>query len=889
MTVRNLDKIFEPEKIALVGASERKGSVGRTLTQNLIDRPQGETFPINPNRDKVLETECYSTVREITETVDLAVIATPAKTVPEIVDDCGSADIPGIIIISAGFSEIGPPGKKLEKKIEKIGKEYGLRILGPNCLGIIKPSSNLNASMVDLMPNPGGITFLSQRGGLGAATLELAIAYQFGFNSFVSTGNMVDIDFGDLLDYFGRDPETESILMYIENIKNAEKFMSASRSFARSKPIMAVKSGKHKESSHLIAPRDGIKVGLDEVYDGAFKRAGITRVETMNDLFSCSETLAKEGLPRGSRLGIVTNAGGTEVMAVDALIDHRGELASFDEETIEKLDEALPADARPKNPVDIGRIATPEHYREAVEICLEDNNSDGILCIYAPMGLLDPVKTAEAIVDLKESADKPMLACWMGGERTGKGRHILRKNGFSVQYTAEESVKDFMYLNQYAKNLERLLETPEESPIDRSPPKYHIKAMIERIAKDEREILTEVESKKILRTYGIPCPEIHVVRSVDEAVKNASKTGYPVVLKVHSRDIVRKSEAGGVALNLCNQQAVRKAYEKITKNVKEACPDSEIEGVTVQKMSVNEGIELFLGCKKDPIFGSVLIFGEGGIKYDFDDVSVGFPPLNQNLAQRLMQDTKIYSQLKNEWESSDIAKKLEEYLVRLSKLIIDFPEIAELNINPFIKTGTEFLALDAQVKIDKELALGSPEPNEHLVIEPYPRKYIEEWTMNNEQTVTIRPIRPEDEPLAFEFFDTFSEETARSRFFRPIRKFTHEDMVKFTNIDYRREIGLVAVLKEGKEEKIIGMSSLSIDPEEYSGEIAVVVGDPWQRFGLGEKLVDSIIGVAKDKGVECVRGMVLENNYPMLNLLEKLGFELKESEEDIVEGIFKLS
>lgn len=889
MPVEKLEKIFEPKNVAVIGATDKEGSVGLSLMNNLSDRSQGKVYPINPNRDNVLEIETHSNVKEIPEPVDLGVIATPAPTVPDIVKECGEAGIPGLIIISAGFSETGSKGKKLEEEIAKIREEYGMRILGPNCLGVINPHQDLNATFTEQMPEKGGVTFISQSGALASSTLDWAIFAQFGFSSFVSVGNMVDINFGDLIDYFGRDPRTESILMYIEAIKNAPRFMSASRSFARTKPIMAVKSGRHKAGAKAVASHTGSLAGSDEVYDGAFKRVGITRVNTVGDLFACSETLAKQETPEGPNLTIVTNAGGPGAMAADAIIDWGGELASLSASTVQKLKDELPSPASLSNPVDVTGEANPEELKKSVDICLKDKNTDGILCIYTPLGTMGPSEAAEAIAGLKEKAKKPILGCWMGGEKIQKGRQILRRNGFSVQSAPEQTVRAYMYLNRYARNLERLLETPEELPVDRAPPKYNLKAMIRRIARNDRETLTERESKKILRTYGIPSPRIHIAENPDDATKYAARIGFPVVLKIHSHDITHKNRVGGVALNVTSKSEARKKFEEIIDKVKENRPSAELKGVTVQKMIQDKGVELILGSKKDPLFGTTLMFGRGGTDVEYyKDTAVGFPPLNQTLARYLTRETKVSKKLRESEEDSNFLPALEEHLVSLSQLVIDFPEIVELDINPLAETDDEFIALDALIKIDKDLALGKPEPNEHLVIEPYPRKYVEQWKLDDGKPVTLRPIRPEDEPLEFELFDTFSKESWRFRFFAPVKEVTHEDMVRFTNIDYRRETAIIGILEEGSKEKMIGVGRIITDPDGNSGEFAVIVGDPWQGLGLGEKLTDSIIGVADDKGLEEIWATIMKKNIAMINLCKKLGFETEEESEDTVKATLEL-
>ncbi len=890
MSEKSLDNIFKPQNVAVIGATEQENSVGRTLMENLLDRRQGRVYPVNPKRDQILDVEAYSSVQEITDPIDLGIVATPAPTVPDIIEECGESGVGGIIVISAGFREVGEKGKKLEQEMENIRQEYGMRIIGPNCLGIIRPSQDLNASFVDQMPLEGNVAFLSQSGALASSTLDWAVAAQFGFSSFVSVGNMVDVDFADLIDYFGRDEVTESILAYIEGIESSREFISASRSFARQKPIMAVKSGKHQAAAEAVASHTGSLAGADEVYDAAFKRCGITRVDTIEDLFTCSETLAKQPLPDGANVAIVTNAGGPGAMTTDAIVGQGGQLAKLSESTNEKLENALPGTASLANPVDVTGGANADEFRAAARLCLQDENVDGVICLYTPVGTLSPKDAAQAIVDLKGLEEKPILASWMGEAKVSEGREILRRGGVPAQSSPEQSVKVFMYLNRYARNLERLYETPEELEIDRTTSVLELREMMRDIAEDGREVLTEGESKKILRSYGIPSPEVKIAESADEAAEVASGLGFPVVLKIHSYDITHKSHVGGVRLDLETEEEVREAYEDIMDTVSETKPDADIIGVSVQRMIEEAETELILGSNKDITFGSTIMFGKGGTDVEFfGDTAIGLPPLNQTLAKNLMEETKIYEQLKDIYgEDSEEMRKLEEYLVRLSQLIVDFPEIDELDINPMSGLEDDFVALDARIIIDKDLALGEPDPEQHLVIKPYPREYIEDWKLEDGTPVTLRPIRPEDEPMIYDLFQTFSEKTWKYRFFGPMRKVTHKDMIRYCNTDYRREMAIVGEIEENGERKIIGVGRLLIDSDENTGEYAVVVGDPWQGLGLGEKLTEKIINVAEDRDLEEIYSSIIRENERMLDLSEKMGFEVGDRAEDQVKATLKL-
>ncbi len=882
----NLDKIFKPKNIALIGASDKGGSAGSILMRNLTDRSKGELFPVNQELDEVYENETFSDVEEISESIDLGIITPQNNSIIDSVEKCGSADIPALLIIS----DLGKPHCKedgLEEKITRMRKKHEMRILGPNSLGIMNPHQNLNASLIKQMPEPGELTFLSQSDALSSATLDWAMNAQFGFSSFVSVGDMIDVNFADLIDYFGRNPRTGSILMYVKEIMEAERFMSAARGFARTKPIMAVKSGKHEKGARNLPP-DRFEISSDKFYDAAFKRAGITRVDTIEDLFTASETLAKQNLPEGSSLAIVTNAEGPEEMATDALIEQGGSLADLSEETKSDLGNILPEDSTVENPINFTNNISPEKYKNAVKICLEDENVNGILCLYTPLGTLGSVEAAEAIASLKEGSEKPILPCWMGGEKIKEGQQILRSSGYSVQSTPEQSITAYMYLNSYARNLERLLETPEELPVNRTPPKYNLKVMLRRLANEDREYLSKSESRKILETYGIPIPQSHLVTTSSEAAEHASEMGFPVNLKVQSHDI--RNEDLGIARNLNSREEIREAYDKIIEETEEKCPSADIDGVIVEEMISDIEMELILGLRKNPVFKSGILFGRGGKDLGYyEDIAIGYPPLNQTLAHRLIEDTKVYNRLRESGEdSTDVLRSLEEHLIKLSQLIIDFPEIDLIDINPFVKTGEGFLTLDVQMRIDSSRCIEESQSHDHLVIEPYPRKYVEEWELDDGRPVTLRPIRPEDEPLEFELFETFSEETWRNRFFGPMKEVSHEDMVRYTNIDYRREMAIIGILEEEGKRKMIGVGRLIIDPGENSGEFAIVVGDPWQGLGLGEKLTDAVIGAAEDKGLNHIWGTIMKRNKPMINLCEKLGFEIEEESEDTVKAILHL-
>jgi acetyltransferase len=889
-----LDKIFNPKSVAIIGASDEEGSVGCALMKNFTEFGfKGKVYPVNIRKTEILGLKAYQSVEQIPETVDLAVIATPAKTVPDVVEQCGKAGIKGIIIISAGFKEVGPEGKALEDKILEIKRKYDLRIVGPNCLGIIRPSNNLNATFLNKMPKEGNIAFISQSGALGSAILDWAMHENIGFSNFVSVGSMIDVDFGDLIDYFGTDPKTRSILMYIEGITNARKFMSAARHFARTKPIIVVKAGKFGESAKAAASHTGSMTGEDDVYDAAFKRAGIVRVEEIADLFNCAEVLGLQPLPNGPNLAIITNAGGPGVMATDALIARGGKLAKLSPKTMEFLNSVLPHYWSHGNPIDILGDAKADRYKAVFEACLKDENVDGVLIIYTAQAVAEPVGIAKGIVEVYKNMayqNKTVLTSFMGYASVEEANRIFNENNIPTYSTPEQAIKTYLYMYQYKRNLELLYETPEELPVDASPPKRPIQVIMRNAATENRELLTETEAKKVLEYYGFPVVKTCVATTADEAVAFATQIGYPVVLKILSPQIVHKTDAGGVFLDLKSEVEVRDAYEQIMRNAKSYNPEAEILGVTVQPMIKRQGYEVILGAKTDPLFGPVILFGMGGVGVElFKDFSIGLPPLNQTLVRRLMEETRVYQLLKG-YRNVPPAniKLLEEIILRFSQLLVDFPQLKEVDINPLLVNEEDAYALDARIVIDKQLVFQKLEPHQHLVISPYPKKYETLWRMRDGRTVLLRPIKPEDEPLWLEMFKNFSEESIRYRFFQIIKDTPHEVRVRYCNIDYDREIAIVAELNDDGQRRILGVARVSLEPDRKAGEIAFIVADPWQGLGLGTKMVDYAIEVCKDMDVETLYGIMLPDNYRAINLMRKMGFKLKYMEDGTVKGTLNL-
>ncbi len=705
----NLRNFFDPKSIAVIGASDEEGTVGWRLFKNLTETGyNGRVYPINIRKQKILGFKAYQSVEQLPEMVDLAIIAVPAKVVPNIVEQCGKVGIDSIIIISAGFKEVGEEGKALEDRIAEIRSRYGIRIIGPNCLGLVRPSIKLNATFLRTIPKAGNIALISQSGALGAAIVDWAIKEDIGLSAFISVGSMLDVDFGDLIDYIGNDPETKSILLYIEGITDAKKFVKNARKVAKIKPIITIKSGRFSDSAKAVASHTGSLAGEDNVYDTVFKRVGIVRVEEIEELFNCAEVLAKQPLPAGPRLAIITNAGGPGIMAADALLARNGRLAVLSSKTMDTLNKTLPSHWSKGNPIDLIGDADTERYRIALEACLDDDYVDGILIIYT-QSFLDSLELANTIIDAysKSKRNKPVLTSLMG---QWKAHEILNRYGIPTYDTPEQAVKTFMYMYQYKNRLELLDSSPEPYTstaaisIADSDKITRLLSIINNALNEGRVLLNEVEAKEFISCYNIPTVKTLVAKDEDAAVEIAEMLGYPVVLKVLSPDIVHKTDVGGVMLDLKTEQEVREAYRGIMSNVKMKKPDAKLLGVTVQPMVSKKGVEVILGSKRDPIFGPVILFGMGGIGVEiFKDFTLELPPLNSKLARNMIEGTKVYNLLKGYrgMPAADISK-LEEVMISFSQMLIDFPQIMEVDMNPIIVYSDKIAVLDARIVIYKE-------------------------------------------------------------------------------------------------------------------------------------------------------------------------------------------
>jgi len=868
--MESLSAMFDPKSVALIGATERGGSAGRAILENLLRSGRQKIFAVNPNARTVLSLECYPTVRDLPEKPDLVVIAVRAELVPAIIAGCGEAGIQSAVVVSTGFGELGKAGKQLEERLRAAGELSNVRVLGPGSLGIVRPSVGLNASLVRVDPMRGNIAFISQSGQIGDAVLEWAREAHVGFSLFVSLGSVSDIDFGDLIDFVGDDYETRSILLDMEQIVDARKFMSAARGFARTKPIIVLKPGR------LEVPRAQTEhpLGMDDlVYDAAFKRVGLLRVKEAADLFNAAQVLDAARLPQGPRLAVVSNSSTAGRMAKDALLELGGGLAQLSDQCMQELDEALPHWTR-ENPIVLPVDADLQHYGTAIRCCLKDPSIDALLVIHLPRALVTPVELANAMVTMTKGIAKPVLAAMMGGHSSREGASLLIANNIPTYGTPEEAVKTYLHMYRYKRNLELLYETPEELPLEVAPSRYRLKALMHRQTEQSPKMLNVEQSFDLLTDYGVPVVSAYTVATEEEALKKAEQLGYPVVLKLMAGMPTSK---GGMrtSLGVASEEGLRSAFDALSKSIEEIkYPDPQISSITIQKMQWGVGYQLILLAERHQEFGMVMLFGTGGMGYDlFHDYSIALPPLNQTLARRLIEETKAYEILQGYRgrRPADI-KQLERILVSISNLIVDFPEITAIEIDPMVIADGKILVLAAGITVaDVPTSGASMYP--HLVITPYPTRYTTQWTLKSGTEVTLRPIRPEDEPLEHDMLTTLSELTLKQRFFSPIKGWTHDNLVRFCNIDYEREVAIVAVLPE--KNRIIAIGRLIIEPDFKKGEFAVLVHDEFQGEGLGYKLVSLLIGIGQEKGLEEIEAIVLTDNDRMLALAKALGFKRK--------------
>jgi acetyltransferase len=880
-----LDPLFLPQSVAVIGASERAGSVGRSVLWNLLSSPFGGTvFPVNAKRPNVLGIKAYPSVRDLPDKVDLVVLTTPADSVPGLIAESVELGIPAAIVISAGFREHGEHGQELERQIAQIirGK---MRLIGPNCLGVMNPIRGFNATFARSVARPGNVAFISQSGALCTAVLDWSLRENVGFSGFVSVGSMLDVNWGDLVDYFGSDPRTHSIVIYMESIGDAGSFLSAAREVSLTKPVIVIKAGRTAAAAKAAASHTGALTGSDEVFDAAFRRSGVLRVNSIADIFFMSDVLAKQPRPRGKRLCILTNAGGPGVLATDALVAGGGELAELSPETLKAFDEILPPQWSHNNPVDILGDAEPERYAKSLEIAAKDPSIDGMLVVLTPQDMTNPTQIAEKLKPYAKGLGKPVLASWMGGAEVAAGEQILNQAGIPTFQFPDSAVRAFNYMWRYSYNLKGLYETPAlpqhaEAEVQRGKAGQ----IIQQARQSGRTILTEYESKQLLKAYDIPTVDTRIAITEQEALQAAEEIGYPVVLKLYSLAITHKTDVGGVQLNLRDGGAVKTAFQAIQQSVTEKVGAEHFQGVTVQPMVKLDGYELIVGSSLDEQFGPVILFGTGGQLVEvFEDRALALPPLNSTLALRMMEQTKVLKALKGVRGRKPVdLSALEDLLVRFSQLVVEQPWIKEIDINPLLASPERIVALDARVVVHGLDMTEDKLPTS--AIRPYPLHLVKTWKMKDGKEVVIRPIRPEDEPLMIEFHKKLSERSVYLRYFQPLKltqRTAHERLTRTCFIDYNREMALVAERKnEAGEAEILAVGRLSKLHGRDEAELAAVATDAAQHKGLGTELYRRLIELARAEKLSRVVSTMLPENREMRAVCVKHGFKMFSSLED---------
>nr|WP_281722535.1 bifunctional acetate--CoA ligase family protein/GNAT family N-acetyltransferase [Nitrosomonas nitrosa] len=877
-----LSPLFSPKSVAVIGASSRIDSVGEIVYKNMLGSGfQGRLYAVNPNHNEIQGRRAYASIEQIDESVDLAVIITRAATVPDIIESCGKRGVRFALVLSAGFREIGPQGVALERAVIENAQRYNMRLIGPNCLGILCPRVGLNATFSKGGAKAGGLALVSQSGAFCTAIMDWARPNDIGFSSIISMGTAAGMDFGEILDYLASDLHTESILLYIEGVQRARGFMSALRAAARIKPIFVVKAGRHEAGSKAAFSHTGALVGADDVFDAALQRAGVVRVNTIVQLFSAAQALSTNFRPSGNRLAIVTNGGGPGVMASDRAVDLGVALATLSEQTLSDLNAGLPATWSHGNPLDIIGDATADRYRHAVTHCLQDEGVDGVLVILTPQAMTRPSEVARTVIEVAAKFDKPLIACWMGEAQVAESRQAFNQAKIPNFRTPEPAVEVFSFISAYYQNQKLLMQTP--GPISRysSPDVEGARLLIEGALAEHRKTLNEMESKAILAAFHIPIAKTMVARSPNEALLLAEELGLPVAMKINSPDISHKSDAGGIRLNLGNAQAVRSAYHEIIQSIQKNSPNARIDGVVVEPMIIKpNGRELMVGVTSDPVFGPVITFGAGGVLVEvLGDRAVALPPLNRFLVKDMIQRTRIAKLLtvfRNLPPIHMVA--LESVLMRVSEMVCELPWIKEMDINPLIVDENGACAVDARMVVN--YLPPSVDRYAHMAIHPYPVHLITHWQMPDGTDLTIRPIRPEDAEIEQAFVRDLSAESKYFRFMDTLQELSLPMLVRFTQIDYDREMALIAVLEEDGHEKELGVCRYVASHDGQTCEFALVVADEWQKKGIGNKLMNCLFDAARARGIKLMQGEVLATNRSMLELVRRLGFEVSTSEED---------
>ena len=883
MGPHQLSSLFDPKSIAVLGASDSDHSVGGRVLRNLIEAPfQGALFAVNPKYKKVAGMPCVASLRDIAEPVELAVVASPASTVAGIFEDCAAMGVRNALVVTAGFGETGKAGRKAEDTLLDIARRNGIRVIGPNCVGLVRPWTGMNASFLRGRTPQGKLALISQSGALCSSISDWAEPNHLGFSAIVSLGNSLDIGFGDALNFLATDPKTEAILLYVEGVKNARLFVSELRAAARIKPVIVLKGGRHHKSAAAAATHTGALVGSNAAFDAALERAGAVRAMTFGQLFAAAEMLSAHRRASGNRLCIVSNGGGAGVLAADRAEDLGLDVAPPSKKTLKALDEFLPAYWSHANPVDILGDAPPETYGKAVRACLDDPGFDGVLVMLTPQAMTDARVAAEQIVETAgDRKTKPILACWMGQTSVTEARHLLSSSGVPDFTTPERAVEAFSYLARHELNRRLALETPGPNLLPVAHDLTGARMIIEAALSEGREMLSDIESKAILRTFGIPTNTALEADGPVAALIAAETLGFPVAMKIDSPQITHKSDVGGVQINIMGAADIRPAYLDITRRASAALPEAEIRGVTVEAMaSVESAREVLIGVTRDPVFGPTIVFGAGGTMVEvLRDSAVALPPLTTVLAERLINRTRV-SHILDAFRDRPAADRaaIVDVLLRVSDMVTELPQIVELDINPLLAGPDGVIAIDARIRIRRPSSTAGPYG--HLAIAPYPKHLVEHGFLSDGTPLTIRPIRPEDAESEQAFVRSLSPEAKHFRFMQGLKELSPSMLAQFTQIDYSRELALVATIEQDGKDVQIGVARYAINPDGRTCEFAIVVGDEVQKQGIGSRLMVALINAARSQGLAVMEGLVLADNRQMLELMRDLGFAIRPVEDD---------
>ncbi len=883
MGPHKLEKLFAPHSIAIFGASEKPDVAGTRVLRNLLNSGySGEIFPINPKYEKVQGLNCYKSIDQLDNPVDLAIVAAPVSKIINIVHQCGTNGVNSMIVHTTGFSECGKKGVKLEKTLIEATRHHGIHLLGPNCLGLIRPEIGLDATFLNTPAPKGRLALVSQSGALCTAIMDWAKPHKMGFSTVVSMGNAADIDFGDILDYLAVDRNTDAILLYVEGIHDSRSFMSGLRVAANSKPVIVLKAGRHQKAVQAASTHTCAMFGSDQVFDAALERAGVVRAMTFGQLFAAAEILSANRRVNGNNLAIITNGGGPGVLATDRAIELGVKIPSLGPETMTALDQVLPAFWSHDNPVDILGDASPERYGKTLAAVLEDKSVDGVLTLLTPQAMTSPDETAEEVVSAwKKKREKPVLSCWMGDSQVHNGREIFSANRLPTFLTPERAIEAFAYLSRYQLNQRMLLQTPGPLSDSRPPDAEGAQLIIEAALAEGRNILSDTESKAVLSAFHIRCTPTLMTRTPTEALVAAESVGFPVAMKISSSQIQHKSDVHGVKTNILSAPDVRSAFKTLMDDILRVMPDAKIDGITVEPMaSTSDTRELMIGVRRDNIFGPVITFGAGGTMAEIlHDCAAALPPLNPVLVDRLISKTRV-SKLLGPFRHMPAIRKeaVENVILRVSEMVCELPHIQQLSINPLLADNNGVIAVDARIHIKRPPT--SPVRYSHMAIHPYPSNLVRLTHLPDGTSIRIRPIRPEDANLLQTFVRDMSSESKYFRFMQTIDELTPEMLVRFTQLDYSREMAVIAVTEDGADSVQLGVARYTVNPDGNSCEFATAVSDKHRGKGIGSQLMETLMEAARNHGVRVIEGEVLSDNHRMLSLMQQLGFSISGAPDD---------